>query len=315
MKRMNYVKGFIVLMMLCFMLSACAQTEKPSHEKPDVESITVSFEHPETKQPFKIIHAYELFQNYTEKVESDPDRSPLDVYREEVIDPVYSACFENGEYINMAETVLNITPKQLKENQLLSEKIDREATEKSIKEGLFKSSEFLPTNNETTVCVFPATDVNANMVTIGAGKITALYNKYYTDESIRAIIAHEYYHSVATENRPRGEDKVLDHLIFEGRAVMFEKLVYPDLNFTRVDLDYNKVYWADVAADLDKPDLNRALDIIRGGNDLPYQYGYSEGYKMVKSYLDLHPNVSIEEWTALSPKEIFEKGNYLENYQ
>ncbi|WP_320938741.1 DUF2268 domain-containing putative Zn-dependent protease, partial [Lysinibacillus capsici] len=85
--------------------------------------------------------------------------------------------------------------------------------------------------------------------------------------------------------------------------------------FTRVDLDYNKVYWADVAADLDKPDLNRALDIIRGGNDLPYQYGYSEGYKMVKSYLDLHPDVSIEEWTALSPKEIFEKGNYLENYQ
>ncbi len=315
MKRMNYVKGFVVLMMLCLMLSACAQTEKPSHEKPDVESITVSFEHPKTKQPFKIIHAYELFQNYTEKVESDPDRSPLDIYREEVVDPVYSACFENGEYINMAETVLNITPKQLKENQLLSEKIDREATEKSIKEGLFKSSEFLPTNNETTVCVFPATDVNANMVTIGAGKITALYNKYYTDEFIRAIIAHEYHHSVATEKRPRSEGTVLDHLIFEGRAVMFEKLVYPDLNFTRVDLDYNKVYWSDVAADLDKRDLIRALEIIRGGNGLPYEYGYSEGYKMVKSYLDLHPDVSIEEWTALSPKEIFEKGNYLENYQ
>ncbi len=57
---MNYVKGFVVLMMLCFMLSACAQTEKPSDEKPDVESITVSFEHPETKQPFKIVHAFEF---------------------------------------------------------------------------------------------------------------------------------------------------------------------------------------------------------------------------------------------------------------
>ncbi len=96
---------------------------------------------------------------------------------------------------------------------------------------------------------------------------------------------------------------------------MFEKLVYPDLNFTRIDLDYNKVYWSDVAADLEKHNLIRALEIIRGGNGLPFSYGYSEGYKMVKSYLDLHPNVSIEEWTALSPKEIFEKGKYLENYQ
>ncbi len=47
----------------------------------------------------------------------------------------------------------------------------------------------------------------------------------------------------------------------------------------------------------------------------PNRYGYSEGYKMVKSYLDLHPNVTPEEWTALSAKEIFEKGNYLENYK
>ena len=69
----------------------------------------------------------------------------MDVYREEVVDPVYSACFENGEYINLAELVLNITPKQIKDNQLLSENIEREATERSIKEALFKASDFLPT--------------------------------------------------------------------------------------------------------------------------------------------------------------------------
>ncbi len=315
MKRMNCVKGFIVLMMLCFILSACAQTEKPSHEKPDVENITVSFEHPETKQPYKIIHAYELFQNYTEKVESDPDRSPLDVYREEVVDPVYSACFENGEYINLAELVLNITPKQIKDNQLLSENIEREATERSIKEALFKASDFLPTKNETTVCVFPATDVGIGMVAIGSGKITVLYNKYYNDEYIRYTIPHEYHHSVLTENRPRTEGTVLDHMVFEGKAVMFEKLVNPEMDLRKIDFNSKDFYWSKIVGDLEKRDLNRASEINLGGNGLPYEYGYSEGYKMVKSYLDLHPNVSIEEWTALSPKEIFDKGNYLENYQ
>ncbi len=47
------------------------------------------------------------------------------------------------------------------------------------------------------------------------------------------------------------------------------------------------------------PYNNYKGEIILGGNGLPNRYGYSEGYKMVKSYLDLHPNVTPEEWTAL----------------
>ena len=36
---------------------------------------------------------------------------------------------------------------------------------------------------------------------------------------------------------------------------------------------------------------------------------------MVKSYLDLHPDQTPEDWTALSAQEIFEEGKYLEHYQ
>jgi uncharacterized protein YjaZ len=108
---------------------------------------------------------------------------------------------------------------------------------------------------------------------------------------------------------------VLDNLIFEGKAVMFEKLVYPEIIFTPVDLTYNKSYWSKVEPDLDKNDLNRSLEIIMGGKELPMFYGYSEGYKMVKSYLELNPNLTPEKWTRESPKDIFEKGNYLKNYE
>lgn len=316
-----FLKGTAVAALIgtCLMLASCTEkdTSEPSDAQPTIESITEAFEHPETKQKFKIVNAYELYQNYTDKVERNPNDSQMEIYEEEIIDPIYSDCFEDGEYIHMADLAIDVTQGSLPKNQALSEKIDREETEKTIKEALFKSADLLPTEKETTVCVLPTTDTNTMGINVGTGKITLLYNKYYTPEEIKATIAHEYHHSVWTEKHLPKEVPytVLDNLIFEGKAVMFEKAVYPDIDFSQVDLTYQKVYWSTIEGDLEKPDLNRSLEILWGGNGLPTGYGYSEGYKMVKSYLDLHPDLTPEEWTALSSKEIFEKGNYLKNYQ
>jgi len=314
----NYKKTVIIFLLIITLLTltSCTQAEE-SKAKQDIESIVLSFEHPQTGQKFKIVNAYKLYQNYADKVEINPKQSQLEIYNEEVIKPIYSVCFENGEYPNMADEVLNVAPDLLTENQLLSEKIDREETEKIIKEALLKSSDLLPSGNETTVCVFPATNTNTLMTTVGAGKIIVLYNKYYNEDVLRSSTAHEYHHSVWTEKYLRNAPSftVLDSLIFEGKAFMFEKLVYPDIYIHPIYSIYNKYYWSKIVVDLEKYDLKRSSEIILGGNGLPNRYGYSEGYKMVKSYLALHPNVTPEEWTALSAKEIFEKGNYLENYK
>ncbi|MEK5530409.1 hypothetical protein MKX79_13645 [Viridibacillus sp. FSL R5-0468] len=137
-----------------------------SNKKQDIDSIVLSFEHPQTNQKYKIVNAYELYQNYKDKVESNPKHSQLEIYNEEVIKQVYSDCFENGEYLHMADPVLNVAPDRLTENQKLSEKIDREETENIIKEALLKSSDLITSENETTVCVFPSTNVNASMITV-----------------------------------------------------------------------------------------------------------------------------------------------------
>ncbi|MFJ8511430.1 DUF2268 domain-containing putative Zn-dependent protease [Lysinibacillus xylanilyticus] len=312
----NYLKIVVVFVLIISILTltSCTQKEK---SKNDFESIVTSFEHPQTKQKFKIVNAYKLYQNYADKVESNPKQSQLEIYNEEVIKPIYSACFENVEYPYMADEVLNVAPDLLTENQILSEEIDREETENIIKEALLKSSDLIPSEIETTACVFPATNTNIQMITVGAGKIIVLYSKYYTEDVLRSSMAHEYHHSVWTEKYLRNAPKftVLDNLIFEGKAFMFEKLVYPDSDYAPIYSTFNKYYWSKIVLDLEKYDFNRSYEIILGGNGLPRRYGYSEGYKMVKSYLDLHPNVTPEEWTALSAKEIFEKGNYLENYK
>jgi len=313
------LKNFLkICMLICamLMLASCTQTEE-SHEKQETENIVTSFEHPETKQKYKIVNAYKLYDNYQEQVESDPKQSKREIYKEEVIEPIFSDCFENGEYIHMAHYALNVGPEQLTENQLLSKKINREETEKLIKESLFKSSDLIPSDKETTVCVLPATNVNAEMVTVGAGKIIVLYNKYYTEDSLRSTIAHEYHHSIWAEKYlSRATDfKVLDYIVFEGKAMMFSKLVYPDYYDKTIYSSYDRENWSKVVGDLDSTSFKRSQQIIVGGVDLPNRYGYGEGYKMVKSYLDLHPDVTPEEWTALSAKEIFEGGNYLEHYQ
>ncbi len=304
-------------------LASCTQTENSKNkrivpdEKQDIESIVTSFEHPQTKQKFKIVNVYKLYNNYEDKVESNPKQSRLEIYNEEVIKPIYSDCFENGEYLHMADPVLNIDPDSLTENQNLSENIDREKTENILKEALLKSSDLIASGNETTVCVFPVADANANMVTVGAGKIIVFYNKYYTENDLRSSIAHEYHHSVWTEKYARKDVPVtvLDNLIFEGKAIMFDKLVYPDIYFAPIYTTYTKDDWSKIALDLEKSDVNRSYEIISGGNGLPSQYGYGVGYKWVKSFLDLNPTLTPEEWTALSSKEIFEKGDYLENYK
>lgn len=314
-------KIIAVFILICTILTlaSCTQTEE-SHKKEDVESIVSSFEHPQSKQKYKIINAFKLYDNYQDKVESNPNQSKREIYQDEVIEPIYSDCFDKGEYLHMAHYALNVAPDQLTENQLLSEKIDREETEKLIKEALFKSSDLIPSEKETTVCVFPATNVNAYMVTVGAGKITVLYNKDYTEEDIRIGISHEYHHSIWAEKYVKKDMKftILDNLVFEGKAVMFSKLVYPEYPNdydTLMYSEYNRENWSKVVGDLNSINLERSQEINFGGDDLPYSYGYSEGYKMVKSYLKLHPNVTPEEWTALNANEIFEKGNYIEHYQ
>ncbi|MGE7909811.1 DUF2268 domain-containing putative Zn-dependent protease [Lysinibacillus xylanilyticus] len=314
----NYLKIVVVFILIitCLALTSCTQSEK-SNTKQDIESIVTSFEHPQTGQKFKIVNAYKLYQNYADKVESNPKQSQSEIYNEEVIKPIHSACFENVEYPYMADSVLNVASDLLTENQILSEKIDRKKTENIIKEALLKSSDLIPSENETTVCVFPATNTNKLMTTLGAGKIIVHYNKDYTEEDIRSSMPHEYHHSVWTEKYLRKDVPVtvLDNLIFEGKAVMFDKLVYPDIDIAPIHSTFNEYYWSKIALDLEKVDLNRSLEILDGGNGFPRLYGYGEGYRMVKSYLDLHPNVTPEEWTALTAKEIFEKGNYLENYK
>ncbi|WP_144510090.1 DUF2268 domain-containing putative Zn-dependent protease [Bacillus sp. FJAT-22090] len=316
------------MLLVIFILSACKQTE-PSHENKIMENeqqnITYSFKNPNTGQEFNIIHAYTLYENYFETVKDNPDESPYQLYKQVVIEPVYDACFKDAEYDRFS--VYEWAPEESDFNSIKNqiESLDKEHMTKLIEESLVKSSDILSSDKKTTVCVFPDIErFPSDMMTLGTGKMTVLLsdlNNYFElselDNFTKAGISHEYHHSVWTEMHYSKDYffTVLDNIIMEGSAIMFETLMYPDTNSTEYVLDesFNKEYWRQIETYLESSGTNEF--ILGGSKGLPDYYGYSEGYKMIRSYLNLHPDATVEEWTSKSPREIFEEGDYMSNYE
>ncbi len=325
-KSLRLVCTFLFILIL----SACERAEQikeeiPVESEPSVEesnsenepsSYSYSFINPNTGQEFTILHAYLLYENYFEAIKNNPKDSPYDLYQQVIIDPIYDACFKNAEYEKLS--IYEWTPEESNLSSLKKQivSINTDHINKLYEESLVKSSDILPTDKKTTVCVFPKNEKSpSDMVTAGAGKIFVYFNgiTHYT----KSGMSHEYHHSVWTEKHYKDNYfmTVLDGLIMEGEAVMFETIVYPDLNSTTFVLDerFNKDYWSTIETYLESGHSNEF--IIGGAKGLPINYGYSEGYKMIRSYINLHPDMSVEEWTSKSPKVIFEEGNYLANYE
>ncbi len=311
-------------LILLFTLSACEKSEQ-SHEHIDLkneqQNITYSFNNPNTGQEFTIIHAYLLYENYFEAAKEKPDESHYNLYQQEVIQPVYEACFEDSDFADSA-TVLNWVPREADFESFKTqvESINSDHLNELFEESLIKSSDILPIDEKTTVCVFPENNkLPSDMFTLESGKIIVFHSR--PDIRYKTGMFHEYHHSVwmGKHYNKNHFETGLDRLIVEGGAMMFETLVYPDLNHVHyyVDETFNKEHWSKVEPYLESVATSEFIqDIMEGGSKgFPRNYGYSEGYKMIRSYLNVYPDMNVEEWTSKSPKEIFEEGNYIANYQ
>ncbi len=277
------------------------------------EAVGLEYTFENDGQEFEIIHVYQLFEAfYAEGLKGE---EATEMYTSSILDEVADRCYKDGEFEQMADYVL-APPKNRIAVQDNLKRMNTAKINAAIKDALTKSSNELPIEgSKTTVCVFP-TDNNAaqSYVTAGVGQIVVLYNRNSTDNLLKAGVANKYHHSYWIDNHYNGETfTVLDNLVIEGKGTMFQKLVYPNINAAPVDEAYNKDLWSRIEGDLEKEDDKKTQEIFKGGrNGLPSQYGYSESYKMVKSYVDANEGASIEDWTAATSEEILEahKANY-----
>ncbi len=349
MRVINKVISFVCILTLVFILLACEETE-PLVENLNVQSeqidknvtlnhdlsnndkgmnlqdITYFFKNPETGQEFDIVHAYLLYEEFFDAVKTKTEESSTELYKQIITERVYDVCFKDGEHYKYS--VYEWVPEETEVDSIKMkiETMNKDHINNLFEESLLKSSNILSTDEKTTVCVFPENKgFPSGMMTVGKGKITVLFYIFDSEEDMNEIdnyrksaMSHEYHHSIWTEKHHTGKHyfmTVLDSFVMEGQAVLFETLVYPELNSTDflVDANFNKEYWSLVETYLKSSSSAQLL--MGGSNGLPDNYGYSEGYKINKAYLELNPDMSVEEWTSKSPTEIFEESNYISNYK
>jgi hypothetical protein len=306
--------SFLFFLIMAVALAGCNKGGAAVDAEEMEAGFDYSFEN--NGQEFEIVHVYQLFDPYFEEAKGLKGEEAAAVYTSSIVDEVADKCYRGGEFEHKTD-YLNNPPKNRIAVQDNLKRMDTGDINKAIKDALIKSSNELPAEGPTTVCVFP-TDNNApaQMITAGAGQIVVLYDRNFTSNILKAGVAHEYHHSVWAEKHYAGESfTVLDDLVFEGKATMFQKLIYPNIELTAVDESFNSNHWSKVQGDLAAEDMKKSQEILNGGkNGLPKFYGYSEGYKMVKSYVDANEGISVEDWTAVPASEIFEDGNYEANY-
>lgn len=285
------------------------------------EDIVTKFKHPKMDQTFQIVNAYKLYDEFIEKALKEDQQENIEaLYETKVMDPIYDQCIADGEHKQVMDLVWDQSLSNLKDTQKLIEGIDSESINGAVKDALIKSSNLLPSEIENTVCVFPTLGEESLVgFNVGAGKILLFHSSYLDEEDYKITTAHEYHHSVWTEKFYDQNDysTVLENLVFEGKAVVFEELVYPEMYSysTPVYSTYDKNHWKLIEADLNRGDSERSLEILYGEGELPPYYGYSEGYKIVMNYLEQHPDLEPDEWLGIDGKEIFEEGEYRSNYE
>lgn len=313
------LKKLLLPVLLLLILSACEQSVQ-SEEPEETDGLFYSFENPETGQEFTIVHAYQNYENFFDTVEEKPDQTLFRSFKQEVIEPVHDACFVDNKRQQADTAALDWAPEESEFDSLRESiaNINADHLNKAFEESLVKASDILPSDHQTTVCIFPYGEyAPSTMAEYGNGKIFVFHIR--PDSYYKSGMAHEYHHSVWDQKHGGQKDFLtgLDHLILEGEAMMFETVVYPDHNstFYHVDEKFNQEYWHQIQPVFESVSGGDIMHMIQGGNGLPVAYGYSEGYKIIRSYLDKNPGLSVEEWTSVGPEEIFEGSGYAANYE
>jgi uncharacterized protein YjaZ len=303
---------------------------------PDLENLPkqkiVTFTHNE--QTFEIIPLYEESISYIKALKANPSLDSKETYIENVVKPMQKIYAGKMYFPNKEDILSNIQYTsstyltQLKENAIfLLENQDK--INELIKEALISSSDSLP-GKDKRVIVMPQNYPNgtyyikANDGLQGYGDskhlITLQIGPSIIENSVKNLVAHEYFHTMEMEYDSNwGEQHmILDRVIGEGKADSFANILYP-----YKDKQKRKPFSDDelkTVADLLKLHINASptsqyylyedFKIGHRGKGIPRESNYKLGYLITESYLKNNPDVSLEEWTKLSGKEVVLGSDY-----
>ena len=155
-----------------------------------------------------------------------------------------------------------------------------------------------------------------NGITIGSGKIIIQIDPTFDNwkETLPYVIAHEYHHSTwISRNWVSSDFSLLEYLIFEGRADMFAKGLYNDIEtpWTKmINEEQEHFVWNEIQPEIHEKGHDRINKVMFGSGDIPFGSGYTIGYNIVKSFKQNNPTFSDMQIMDMNPEKILEMSGY-----
>jgi len=280
---------------------------------------------PATPPPLTIVPAYEGIAAYADAVRADANADPVALYREKVMGPHFSQCIGNGEYFWLAQMAMDKPPKDLDGIMKVAATLAKSNPRPEIEAAFQKITKLLP-GPATTVCIFAADPDLAPVMrgmdgvaglTVGAGKIwLQILPEGDWQQWLAYNLAHEHHHSVWTRSHfdRSKRQTLLGYLVFEGKADAFATMVYPKRRAPWTNAltpAQESAQWKAMRPHLDDTSNAVMAKFMFGDEkEIPRSAGYTIGFRIVQSFLKRHPEVSVEQWTALDAHELLEQSSY-----
>ncbi|MEI5906900.1 DUF2268 domain-containing putative Zn-dependent protease [Bacillus spongiae] len=313
-----------ILLISLLLLASCSKdsSQQPKNEKEKIPSqSSVEFNHNE--QTFHIIPLYEEILDYTSAAQEDSQLNTEGEYFTRVVQPFKEKAYEQEATINNYQSFFLPTKnvEKLKENTIKLLK-QQEEINQLIKESLLKSAKQLTGKNKV-IFIMPLNPENTFPVNRMEGVSGVAFSENvlllqidpdFVSSALTYAVAHEYHHTVNMETY-EGNYPLMDSAIFEGKADLFARIVYPNKTVPWVEpLPENtkEVILNELKdnANLTNHDIYR--DFLEGdyAKGLPMWSNYKIGFTILESYIKNNPAISNEEWTKLDSKGILEGSDY-----
>ncbi len=270
-----------------------------------------------------VLPAYSAVAQYIDAARAEPGADRARLYREHVTAPVWEQLVAGAEYEHIAPYAFALPTRTVSALADAAAELGRLAVEARIGSSIQQAATLLP-SRATTVCVLPL-DPNDTVARdqmhgvigycLGAGRIVIHISPAARDWAawLAYTLTHEYHHSAWTERYYQPFD-LAARLVFEGRADAFARLHYPHLAApwtVALTPEQARHYWHAMHDALASTDPAVFDHWVFGGRDgVPKWTGYAVGFGIVQAFLERHPEVTVEEWTALDPHALIAASGY-----
>ncbi|WP_168412970.1 DUF2268 domain-containing protein [Bacillus salacetis] len=339
-------KRFVLLASSLFlMIAGCSNVDKQAGEgdklslKQEDKVKTAQAAAGETKanneitvgdQTFHVIMLNKEIWEYAKAVENDSAAVKKEVYREKVVTPLRKQVAEADahiyhDYFSFLSPNTNIT--KLKENaKVLLDDEERilELVEQGIKDsaqkmaGEDKTIIILPVNPDERFVIEKMGGLSG--VAVSEDTVVLNLDPSFEEEGLKYLVAHEYHHTLQTENRADKAPSILEYFLLEGKADAFANSIYPDYKVPWTEPLSERLQekvFDELRENGNDWDTNRYYEFFNGysSKGIPMWSNYKVGFQVVQSYVRNNPDSSVAEWTALLPKEIILGSDYKDVYE